>query len=139
MRPGSIVNQGVDDIFYMHYLDIFIARTNLIKGMNWVSPPNIIFNYYLQHFFEWWLRFVLYGNFTRQKKQFFYETLKEMYTLNFSTKDLIGLRYKIMYNLMKLSNYRYIRIFYSLDILAAKCYNRLNRHFHIFKLPYSHL
>lgn len=139
MRPGSIVNQVVDDFYYNQYLEIFRARTNLLKSLRLEKKPESLFNYYLQHFFEWWLKFVLFGNFSPQKKHKFYITIQEVLTLDFSAKDLIGLRYKIMYNLMRFSSYRYISFFYFVDNLTAKCYNRLNRRFQLFKLPYSHL
>ena len=139
MRPGSIVNQVVDDFYYNQYLEIFRARTNMMKSLCLEKKPESLFNYYLQHFFEWWLRFVLFGSFSQQKKYKFYQTIQEIFTLDCSTKDLIGLRYKIMYNLMRFSSYRYISFFYFVDNIAAKCYNRLNRRFRFFKLPYSHL
>jgi len=139
MRPDSSVNQDVDDSCYNQYLEIFRARTQLMRGLCSKSIPETLFNYYLQHFFEWWLRFVLLGRFSKQKKQYFYNTIQEMLTLNYSVKDLIGLRYKAMYLFMHLSDFRYIKTFYYIDVFAAKCYNRMNKYFHITKLPYSHL
>ncbi len=139
MRPGSTVNHVADDSYYNQYLEIFNARTSLMRRVNVGMAPNTIYNYYLQHFFEWWLRFILTGHFSKQKKQFFYKVIQEIFTLDFTSKNLIGFRYKVMYNLMKCRNYKYIKIYLVIDIYIAKIYNRINRHLNIFKLPYSHL
>ena len=139
MRPGSTVNQVAGDLYFNQYLEIFKARTSLMRSVRVGMAPNSLYNYYLQHFFEWWMRFIFMGNFTEQKKSIFYNTIKEMLTLDFTSKNLIGFRYKAMYNLMKLNHYRYLKIFILFDVFSAKVYNRINRHFHIFKLPYNHM
>lgn len=139
MRPGSTVNQVADDSYYNQYLEIFKARTSLMRHVDVRMAPNTLYNYYLQHFFEWWLRFILMGQFSEQKKLYFYKVIQEIFTLDFTSKNLIGFRYKVMYRLMKCRNYNYIKSYLVIDIYISKIYNRLNRYFHLFKLPYSHL
>ena len=139
MRSDSIVHQKVDISCYNQYIDIFNKRTLLMKSVNEKNLPLSLYNYYLQHFFEWWLPYILFGDFSVEEKVLFYKKIQKIYELDFTIKDLIGLRYKILYILIKKENYKYITYFYKIDSWVARCYNKVNSHFHITKLPYSHL
>lgn len=93
MRPGSIIHRKIDDFYYNQFLEIFDARTKLMKEMH-IKKPTVLYNYYLQHFFEWWIDYIISGNFTKEKKLAFYKRMQNVFSLDFKMNDLVGNRYK---------------------------------------------
>ena len=103
MREGSIVHQRINEYYYRQYIEILDARTVVLNNKVSESKevPQIIYNYYLQHFFEWWILNVLESDFSKQMKLFFYNHFKEtVLSLGLKEKDLIGYRYRWLFYLL---------------------------------------
>lgn len=138
MRPGSIVHQEVNELYYNQYLEIFDARTKLLREVR-VDKPTVLYNYYLQHFFEWWIDYILKGNFSKEKKYLFYRKMQTVFSLNFKRHDLVGIRYKIKYDLLKFSNYNPYVIFSFFDNKCQMLYSMIQKRIKCLPLPYNHL
>lgn len=126
MRPGSTVHQKINDYYYNQYLEIFDARTTLMKKLP-VTPPRILYNYYLQHFFEWWIAQILNGNFSKDKKKYFYKRIQEVLSMNFDVKDIIGIKYKIKYELLRINNYLPFILFSKMEGYYYRLYKFLSK------------
>ena len=137
MRPGSTVHQKVNDYYYNQYLEIFDARTTLIKKIP-VTPPRILYNYYLQHFFEWRLYQSLGSTFSKEKKKYFYKEIQKIHKLGFGVWDMIGIRYKLMYLFLFFNNYLPYLYLCKVDKRCNRIYDLL-RKYGLCKLPYSHM
>ncbi len=138
LRPGSTVHRKIDEFYYNQFLEIFDARTKLMREIK-IDKPTVLFNYYLQHFFEWWIDLILFGEFSTQKKKFFYSRMKTILTLEFGARELIGFRYKIKYIFIKYGTYDCYKALSIIDGYFRYFYYIIQRLFNCPKLPYSHL
>jgi hypothetical protein len=138
LRPGSTVHRKIDEYYYNQFLEIFDARTKLMREIK-IDKPSVLYNYYLQHFFEWWIDLILFGDFSTQKKTFFYLRMKEILNLKFGVRELIGIRYKLKYIIIKYGTYKCYKILSKIDGYFRYIYSIIQRLFNRPKLPYSHL
>jgi len=132
MRQGSIVHQKVNDYYYNQYLEIFDARTKLMTEIQ-IEKPTVLYNYYLQHYFEWWIDAILFGDFTKEMKLAFFKHMQKIYTLDFHWKDLYGIRYKIKYFLLKQDSYLYYTFYSRIEMLFHRIYRIPNKILRYFK------
>ena len=131
MRHGSITHQKANINYFDQYLEILEARTNLMCKLG-VDKPELLCNYYLQHFFEWWIFQILNSNIiSEDKKQEYYNKIRlNIFNAKFSIKELIGLRYKYLYLILYIHNFQsylllYKAYYYMIRIIRGVL-NRLN-------------
>ena len=124
-RPGSVMLQRISDFYYQQYLEIMDERTKLLKAVS-VKKPSIIYGFYLEPFFNWFIQRVLYSDFSSEKKQQFYQHLRKMFTVDFGVSDLYGWRFRMIYRIMKLDNYKFLYVFYLFDDFAQKVCRKLS-------------
>lgn len=109
VRKGSTVHQSLNDYYYYQYLEIMDLR---VKVMNDVledgrQVPNVLFNYLIHHFFEWWINRVLGSKFSQEKKIYFYNHIKKsLLDLNICSGNLIGHKYKYLNCMLNKLDYK---------------------------------
>lgn len=138
MRPGSTIHRKIDKFFYNQFVEIFDARTRLMRELR-IDKPTVLYNYYLQHFFEWWIDSILKGDFTKGEKLLFYKKMQTVFTLDFNQQDLVGIRYKIKFYLLRYNSYFPYLIFSFFDSKCHMLYTIFQNRLSCFSLPYNHL
>ena len=117
MREGSTVHQALNEYYYNQYIEIIDYQTEKLRHeLTSKKMPQLLYNYYLQHFFEWWLFKVLGSDISYAMKKKFYTHIKsDVLSLDLMIKDFIGYRYKILYFFLKHCNTKHYYLFSTIE------------------------
>ncbi len=139
LRDGSTISQKVNDFYYNQYLEIFDARKKLMESYR-KNYPSYMYNYFLEPFFLFFIQGVLKSTLPEERKLFFLKRMREIYEMDFSMDDLVGIRFKIVYILLKKGLYKTMRIFYFIDNKMRGAYTKLlYRPLYPLVKPYIHV
>lgn len=135
MRPGSIVHQKLNDYYYNQYLEIFDGRTELMLTLKRSDRPVLLNNYYMQHYFEWWMGTILRSDFSSKRKSEFYMHVRNgaLHVISVK-KNLVGVKYKMFFWTFRSKSYYPYLFMYKFVNISLRLYNGFNKRVKLFKV-----
>lgn len=135
MRPGSTVHQKINEYYFNQHLEIFDGRTDLMLALEQNEKPMILNNYYLQHYFEWWLGAILWSDFSSAHKLLFYTHIRKgaIQVVN-NKKNFVGIKYKILFLALRSKSFRPYQFLWKMVNLLLRMHNMINKRSKLFKV-----
>lgn len=134
MRPGSTVHQKINEYYFNQHIEIFDGRTDLMQALDQNKIPKILNNYYMQHYFEWWMGTILRSDFSSAKKLEFYLHIRNgALQIVGKGKNFVGIKYKLLFWALRSSSYRPYQFLSKGVNLLLRIHNMINKKIKIFK------